>query len=237
MQLIKYLIKEFINKIKLYHNFELNQMKFTKKTWSRVRFKINRLNGTISKKFNPENLKNKVTEEEVVKILIKLEKETNNFHFLRFYTQFKIIILICIIILTLTGILLFAIVKDFTTGMILVSIACLFALLLLYLSFPCYKNGIRPLAEIVNENIFMANENIFLQRRLYMLADKEYRFIVIYIVPLAVNLGVLIHNSLIVNRTNPIEEFPSIQEIINLKKNGSLGNKFTNMRKNYITDF
>lgn len=212
-------------------------MKIPTKTWSRVRFKINRLNGIVSKKFDPEDLKNKVTEEEVIKILIKIEKETNYFHFLRFYTQCKLIILICIFILTITSILLFSVEKDFQKGMILMIMACLFSLLLLYISIPCYKNGIKALAEIVNENIFMANENIFLQRRLYMMADKQYRFIVIYIVPLAVNLGVLIHNSIIVNRTTPIEEFPSIQEIINLKKNGSVISKLANYRRNQIPDF
>jgi hypothetical protein len=110
-------------------------------------------------------------------------------------------------------------------------------MLLVYLSHSFYNKFIKSVSEVVNENIFLANENIFLKRRLYMMADNQYRFLAIYVIPLTVNLGVIIHNSSVTNKTNVPDEAPSLQEMINLKKKGVFGNKYTNFKRNFITDF
>ncbi len=88
--------------------------------------------------------------DELTVILTKIEKETHNFHFLRYYTRIKLIILVFIIFLSLTGILLFSIARDFNTRLIMASKVCFLAMLLVYLSHSFYKKFIKSVSVVEN---------------------------------------------------------------------------------------
>src|SRR5690606_981188 len=98
-----------------------------------------------------------------------------------------------------------------------------------------YKKLTRILKRKINEVLFEANEKLFLKRRLYILACNQLHFIAIYIIPLSVNLGVLLHNFNL-SENAALDDNPSLYEILKFNKSGPLDNKYTNFKNNYITN-
>ena len=214
-------------------------MKLKSKTWSHVIFKINNLSGTINKNFDSKLLNNKANKYEVELILTKIEYETENFRFIRYYTHWKYIVLSTIIILVLIVIVIFSAFQEWKLGIGLLIIIFLLSILMIVLSTRVFERFSKKIKRIIKDNIHLANEIVFLKKRLFMMACNEFKFIAIYIIPLEINFPAIIHNLYIVKNKdkNDEEERPSIQQILERRGFKLDGNKYSNFKNNYITDF
>jgi len=195
-----------------------------RKAWTRVIFRINYFSGIIKKEFNPQDLNNKVNKEEIENILTKIEKETKNFDEIRLYTKIKYFIVSCIILLVLTSIVLISLIRNWTAIGTLLSLATLFTLIQFYISFIYFHKLVKSNKLQLNKTIHNANESLFLKRRLLMMSCKESKSIAVYIIPLSVNLGILIHNMSGSKLTNSTDDYHSVNEqksIFNNKNNNN----------------
>jgi hypothetical protein len=213
-------------------------MKLKSQTWSRIIFKINQLSGLINKNFDPKTLNYKVTHQEVEFFLNKIEYDTDYFQFIRYYTQWKYIILATIIIILLIAIILLSVFQFWKWSLGLISIAILLSLLLTVLSTKVYKFYTSYLLRIVRDNVHLANELCFLNKRLYMFPSRELKFIALYIIPLDTSLSAIIHNVHIDKESKKkFEERASVEELILSRDNYLDRLNLKNFRNNFVRDF
>lgn len=209
------------------------------KTWSRVIFNINPLTGRINKHFDTLLLKRKITQLEVESILTKFENETNFFSFIRYYTKLKILLIFSIALFLILFILSLSVIKSINLIILSASSEVFFSLIFLWTSTLYFKKRSTKHLKIIQDISISANELILLKKRLYILPNQDFKHIAIYIIPLCVNLGVILHNfsiGLIVGTTKNDLDNPSREEIIKVNKRNSIfSTKYTNFRNNYIT--
>lgn len=208
-------------------------MKRMSKTWNRVVFNINRFNGTIKRQFDLKSLCHEVTKEEIDIVLDKIEIETNHFSFVRKYTKCKCFLLFSIFALVIVSLICLCATRDYKSGIITFIFSFLLSLFLIFLSTRVFKRFTRGILRTLYQNVYEANEKVFLKRRLYMVPNNEFRFIAVYIIPLTVNVAVLIHNFSIVNQT--AIEAPSAQQMMQDNRKSIFSSKYTNFKNNYIT--
>lgn len=214
-------------------------MKLKSKTWSRIVFRINPLSGIINKNFDPKDLNDKVSINEIECVLRKIEYDTDNFQFLRYYTHWKYIILGTISVLLIIVILLYGVFRLWNWGIALTIVIFLLSLILTYLATRVFKNESIKLNRIIKDNIHLANELFYLKKRLYMMACNEFKFIAIYIIPIGINLSAIIHN-IYIDKTSSKkieEEGPSQQVFLNDTQPKISGKYYMNFKNNFITDF
>ena len=175
------------------------------KVWSRVVFHISRCSGKIKRKFNPDILYGKLEQEDVDIVMALIEKESGKFAFLRFFYKLEIIVIILSLIVLSFSILYFITFKNTVNGIIFIIL--FFLLILFYFGFviscinkrkKSYLKRLYPLFDEINRKLFN-------MRNLYLMIDRDIRYIYIYIVPPYVEANVLLKNILL-NDSNSSED-------------------------------
>jgi hypothetical protein len=202
------------------------------KDWNRVIFNIDQINGKIQKNSNNSDILNKVRIEDIQAILSVIESKTNNFRIIRRYTKCKICLFVEIFLLTVFAILCLSVYNNFVLASVLIAIAVVIVSCLLFLTLKLFKLCTKNTKKIVEEELFKANQRIFLRRSLYMVPCKNLKFIAIYILPKTLNLSVLIHNYNLHDLSN---DQATGDEILKVNRKSLFEAKYTNFNNNYIT--
>jgi hypothetical protein len=196
--------------------------------WSRVLFHISKCSGKIKRKFNPDILFNKLEQEDVNIIMALIEKESGKFTLLRFFYKISIIVIIFSILVFISSLIFFFVIKNSMFGMIFLTLSVLLVILYLFIINTCInkrkKSYLKRLYPITDE----INRKLFNMRNLYLMIDREIEYVCIYIVPAFIEATVLLKNMLYDDSHSSEEKNkPSENNYINGTNNKSIPNDFS----------
>ncbi len=213
------------------------------KTWNRIKLPISRFKGTISRKYDINVLKKKMPIIELERILCTIEKKTNCFRGLKNCTKVIIIFISLIMFFLCLMIISLCHFKKPELALLFALSAFVFGLGVICIVFSIRKKLVKSIYGVVHEYCAAINQSVFIKRRLYIMPSFDLRYISIFIVPLSINLGVLVHNTTLgigmnVNtNTEIMERIPDIHDVIRLNRRQSNFNlKYTNFKFNNITN-
>ena len=192
--------------------------------WSRVLFHISKCSGKIKRKFNPDILFNKLEQEDVNIIMDLIEKESGKFTLLRFFYKISIIVIIFSILVFISSLIFFFVIKNSMFGMIFLTLSVLLVILYLFIINTCInkrkKSYLKRLYPITDE----INRKLFNMRNLYLMIDREIEYVCIYIVPEFIEANVLLKNMLYDDSSGSVEREKHIENnyINNNKSNNKI---------------